>query len=74
MIRTLCLFPLLLATACVDRGAEAVADYPAQYLCRIEAGMERSESRGEREAVRDEIARRGIECYEGVVKTDSPLF
>ncbi len=73
MTRLLLLAPLLLA-ACKYRDAEAVMNYPDQYLCRLDYGLEQVENEAERRAVEAEIARRGLECYQGVVKTDSPLF
>ncbi|MBS8226852.1 hypothetical protein [Vannielia litorea] len=65
---------LLLLAACKYRDAEAVMNYPDQYLCKLEGGYEQTENAAERRAVEEEVARRGLECYQGVVKTDSPLF
>ncbi|MGR3792340.1 hypothetical protein [Vannielia sp. SX4] len=74
MTRLILLLPLALAACSKDRGADAVMAYPDQYLCQLQHGQEKIENAYERRAVEGEIARRGLECYQGVVKTDSPLF
>ncbi|MCO6383969.1 MAG: hypothetical protein JXQ91_12620 [Vannielia sp.] len=74
MTRLLLILPLALAACSKDRGPDAVAAYPDLYLCQLEGGQEKIENDYERRAVEGEIARRGLECYRGTIKTDSPLF
>lgn len=74
MIRLVALSALLLTGACKYRDAEAVQDYPDVYLCQLNDGLKKTENAAEREAVAGEVRRRGLECYQGTVKTDSPLF
>ncbi|MDF1871880.1 hypothetical protein [Vannielia sp.] len=75
MKRQLVITTVLLATAaCTDRGAGAVQDYPAQYLCRLEAGIEQTDNAAEQRAVVNELERRGISCHEGTVVADNDLF
>ncbi|SIO29161.1 hypothetical protein [Vannielia litorea] len=71
----LLLLPLALVACSKDRGPDAVAAYPDLYLCQLEGGYEKIENDYERRAVEGEIARRGLQCYQGTVrKPDSPLF